>query len=180
MPRVWKQAPIKLILKSCAMEDPSDPAKFHPIALISCIGKVYTSIIKDRWLHFMRDNQYLDTKVQKAFMPSVPGCIKYYTKLATAINVACTCYKSLCVCHFYLANTYGSVHHDLIRFPLQHYHAPSKLTHGQQTLIRATSLFIHSYLHNSSLYIHLYLSQSHLQIQPPPILNVSGEHTAHA
>ena len=127
VPRVWKQASIKPIPTSCAMEDPSDPAKFRPIALTSCIGKVYTSIIKDRWLHFMRVNQYLDTKFQKAFMPSVPGCIEHYTKLATAINEACTCHKSLCVCWLDLANAYGSVHHDLIRFSLLHYHAPSKL-----------------------------------------------------
>jgi hypothetical protein len=83
--------------------------------------------MKDRWLDYMRSNQYLNTNIQKAFVPAVPGCIEHYTKLAAAINEAHTCHKSLCVCWVDLANAYGSVHHDLIKFSLNHYHAPPKL-----------------------------------------------------
>ena len=60
-------------------------------------------------------------------MPSVPGCIEHYTKLAAAINEARACHKSICVCWLDLANAYGSVHHELIKFSLRFYHAPSKL-----------------------------------------------------
>ena len=97
LPSSWKQAAIKLIPKASAKSDPSDPANFRPIALTLCIGKIYT-IIKDRLLDFMKANCYFDTKIQKAFMPSVPGCIEHYTKLAAAVSEAHTHHKSLCVC----------------------------------------------------------------------------------
>ena len=95
----------------------------QPIALTSCIGKVYTTIIKDRWLSFMQSNHYFDTSTQKAFMPSVPGCIEHYAKLSAAIGEAHKHHKSLCACWLDLANAYGSVHHGLINFSLNHYHA---------------------------------------------------------
>ena len=60
-------------------------------------------------------------------MPSVPGCIEHYTKLATAINEAHTHHKSLCGCWLDLANAYGSVRHDIINFSLNHYHTSPKL-----------------------------------------------------
>lgn len=59
-------------------------------------------------------------------MPSVPGCIKHYAKLAAAISEARTRHKSLCVCWLDLANAYGSVHQDLIKFSIEFYRAPTK------------------------------------------------------
>ena len=76
----------------------------------------------------MKINHYFDTTIQKAFMPSVPGCIEHYSKLAAAINEAHARHRSLCVSWLDLANAYGSVHHDLIKFSLNHYYAPKKLT----------------------------------------------------
>ena len=73
VPSAWKQASIKL---KCNRE----PSNFCPIALTSCFGKIYTTIIKNRWLEFMKANQYFD-KIQKAFMPSVPGWIEHYWPL---------------------------------------------------------------------------------------------------
>ena len=70
---------------------------YHPIHLTPCIGEVYNTIIKDRWLDSMRSNWYFDTSIQKALMPSVPGCIEHYAKLAPAINEAHTHHKSLCM-----------------------------------------------------------------------------------
>lgn len=61
-------------------------------------------------------------------MPSIPGCIEHYTKLAAAISEAHTRHKSLCARWLDLANSYGSGHHDLIKFSLNHYHAPEKMT----------------------------------------------------
>ena len=81
-----------------ASNEPSSPTNYRPITLTSCIGKVYTTIIKDRWLAFMRSNKYFDTSIQKAFMPSVPGCIEHYMKLAAAINKAHSQHKSLGQC----------------------------------------------------------------------------------
>ena len=60
-------------------------------------------------------------------MPGVPGCVEQSTKLAAALHEAHTKHRSITVCWLDLANAYGSVHHDLIHFALQHYNAPTKL-----------------------------------------------------
>ena len=75
----------------------------------------------------MLSNGYMDKNIQKAFINGIPGCFKHQAKLATAIQEARRKHKSLTVCWLDLANAYGSVHHQLIHFTLNHYHAPSKL-----------------------------------------------------
>jgi len=124
VPNAWKIACIKLIGKSTAKEDPKYPSNFRPIALTSCIGKIFTTILKNRWLKHMLGNGYLDRSVQKAFMSATPGCIEHQAKLAAILCDARTKHKSLVVCWLDLANAYGSVHHSLINFSLVHYHAP--------------------------------------------------------
>jgi hypothetical protein len=127
VPQAWKDGVIRLIPKAAAKENPAEPGHFRPIALTSCIGKVFSSILKHRWLSFMVANRYMDRTVQKAFIPGVPGCIEHSTKLAAALHEAHFKHRSITVCWLDLANAYGSVHHDLIHFALQHYNAPAKL-----------------------------------------------------
>ena len=124
IPSGWKEGVIHLIPKASARENPRDPGNFRPIALTSCVGKLFTSLLKNRWLRFMTSNGYLDTSLQKAFIPGVPGCLEQYEKLSAMIKDAHTKHKSLTVCWFDLANAFGSVHHQLIDFCLHHYHAP--------------------------------------------------------
>ena len=114
-------------MEDAALDDPREPSHFRPIALISCVGKLFTTILKNRWLEFMLSNKYLDRSVQKAFMTATPGCLEHQSKLASIIQDARTKHKSLAVCWLDLANAYGSVHHSLIDFSLQHYHAPTEL-----------------------------------------------------
>ena len=124
VPSLWKRGVIRLIPKAAANEAPHLPANLRPIALTSCVGKVYTAMLKNRRLQFMLQNRYLDTTVQKAFLPGVPGCMEHYQKLSTIIKDAHKSHRSLSVCWLHLANAYGSVHHQLIHFCLKHYHAP--------------------------------------------------------
>ena len=90
VPSGWKYGAEWLISKVAAKEDPDTPSNFRPIALTSCVGKLFTTILKNRWLSFMVSNGYLDTFVQKAFVPGVPGCLEQYTKLSAAISDAYT------------------------------------------------------------------------------------------
>ena len=46
IPPPWQVAVIKLLPKSTSASDPADPSLFQPLALTSCIGKLYTSILK--------------------------------------------------------------------------------------------------------------------------------------
>lgn len=125
VPSSWKIAIVQLVEKAAAKDDPSNPSHFRPIALTSCLGKIFSSVIKNRWLEFMINNKYLSTKTQKAFIDNVPGCIEHHLKLLSSISDAKEVHRSLAICWIDLANAYGSVHHDLILFALNHYHAPS-------------------------------------------------------
>ena len=78
---------------------------------------------------YIISNDYIDSTVQKAFLPGISGCTKKSIKLATALHEAHSKHHSISLCWLELANTYGSVHHGLIEFFLQQYGVPSKLLH---------------------------------------------------
>ena len=126
VPRAWKTGVITLIAKASAAQDPASPGNFRPIALTSCISKIYTSILKSRWLHYMTSNNYLNTTIQKAFVDGIPGCTEHHIKLLSMIDEARRKHTSLTVCWLDIANAFGSVHHNLILFSLKHYHAPQE------------------------------------------------------
>lgn len=123
-PTTWQTGVIKLISKPAASSDPSNPSNFRPIALTSCMGKVFTSVLKHRLLDYATRNNYLDLSIQKAFADSIPGCIEHHFKLSSALNEAKQQQKNICICWIDLANAYGSVHHNLIFLALEHYHLP--------------------------------------------------------
>ena len=76
----------------------------------------------------MVSNGYLNTTIQKAFVDGVPGCSDHHLKLLAMIDEARRKHKSISICWLDIANAYGSVHHDLMRFSLEHYHAPGHFT----------------------------------------------------
>ena len=102
-------------------------------------------------------NGYMDRNVQKAFMP---GCIEQSTK-----NGAHTKHHSIAVCWLDLANAYGSVHHDLIHFSLQH---PNQAKKQSPTSTLAYRLFSHP--------LTGFLILSHWCIPRGPLL---GGHLSH-
>jgi hypothetical protein len=134
IPSEWKCAAIKLIPKGSATEDATNPANFRPIALTPCISKLFTTLLRNRWLRYMVSNKYLDPSLQKAFMPTVPGCTEHHLKLSSILSEAHSNHKSLAVYWLDLANAYGSVHHSLISFSLHHYHAPPQFLGIMQAL----------------------------------------------
>lgn len=88
------------------------------IALTSRTGKLYTIILKDRWLSFMLENDYLDPSIKKALIPATPEL-----KLSTIISEVRKKKKSVAVCWLDIANAFGSVHHSLIQYSRNHYNA---------------------------------------------------------
>ena len=72
---------VKLIPKSSAKEDPSSPSNFQPIELTLAVSKLLSS-------RNMRNNNYLDPDLQKAFPPTFPGVAEHQAKLASIIKSA--------------------------------------------------------------------------------------------
>ena len=87
-PSSWKATAVKLIPKSSAKEDPSAAGNFHPIALTPAVSKLLSGILKDRWIRHLYTNNYLDSDLQKAFLPTIPGVAEHQAKLAATIKTA--------------------------------------------------------------------------------------------
>ena len=60
VPKAWKQAVVRLIPKVSASDCPDDPVNFRPIALTPCVGKLFSSILKNRFLSYMLQNGYME------------------------------------------------------------------------------------------------------------------------
>ena len=139
IPSAWKVAGVKLIPKSSAGDDPSAPGNFRPIALTPTIAKLLSGILKDRWLRHMRSNNYLNSDLQKAFLPTIPGVAEHQAKLAATIKAARRNKRSLAIAWLDIANAYGSVHHSL---SLAHYHAPPEFCTLMQSMYTGLSATI--------------------------------------
>ena len=87
VPPHWMMGVIRLIPKGAATEAPHLLSSFRPIALTSSVGKLFTSLLKDRWLKFMVENNFLNTSVQKAFLPGIPGCLEQYQNVRRISSV---------------------------------------------------------------------------------------------
>ena len=135
IPQQWKQAVIWLVLKPAAKDNPQDLSSFRPIALTSCIGKLYTSILKQRLMSFMNSNKYIDSETHKAFLEGVPGCTEHQFKLWQATLDARRNQRN---------NAFGSVHQNLITYALWHYHLPGHFIRSIQSLYSGQSAVISS------------------------------------
>ena len=74
----WGLSSIVLIHKG---GETGDPSNFRPIALTSCVGKVFHQILSDRITKFLLGNGYLDSKTQKAFLSRISGCQDHREKI---------------------------------------------------------------------------------------------------
>ena len=124
MPSSWKRAALRLLPKGSAQDNPASPSNFRLVALTPTVSKLLSEILRDRWLRYMWDNNYLDPNIRKAFLPTVPGVSEHQAKLAAIFKSAKRMKRSLAVAWLDIANAYGSVHHALIQFSVAHYHAP--------------------------------------------------------
>lgn len=89
----------------------------------------------------MRANKYLNSNLQKAFLPTIPGVTEQQAKLAAIMKTAKQNKRSLAIAWLDITNAYGSVHHHLIQFSLAHYHVPlefCKLLQSWYTSLSAT------------------------------------------
>ena len=117
----WASSSIVLIHKA---GDTGEPSNFRPIALTSCVGKVFHQILSDRITGFLIGNGYVDSETQKAFLHKISGCQDHNLVLGEIINHAKGNNRTVHITWFDLEDAFGSVSHDLIRVCLDRMKLP--------------------------------------------------------
>jgi hypothetical protein len=115
IPLSWKQSTTILIYKKGSSDDPSN---FRPIALMSCIYKLFTSILSFRISNFAIKKELISSE-QKSAKPS-EGCHEYSFILQ---SIVADCKRNQKNCFFAwldLRNAFGSISHEAIYTTLEH------------------------------------------------------------
>ena len=100
---------------------------FRPISLLNVEGKIFFGVIARRMTSFLLQNKYINMSVQKAGIPGFPGCLEHAHVIWNSLMIAKHEKKELHVVWLDLANAYGSVPHNCIRFALKFFHIPEKV-----------------------------------------------------
>ena len=122
VPQQWKNANTILIHKK---GDSGEISNFRPIALMSCIYKLFMSVIANRLVNFAVVNELLSDS-QKSARPS-EGCYEHTFLLQSLLPDAKRLQKNVCLAWLDLRNAFGSVPHDVIKLTLSHLGAPQSL-----------------------------------------------------
>ncbi|KAK3918528.1 Retrovirus-related Pol polyprotein from type-2 retrotransposable element R2DM, partial [Frankliniella fusca] len=109
IPASWKKAKTILIYKK---GDASDLSNWRPIALSSCLYKLYTSVLADRLSAWGLRTGALSS-IQKGFVPA-EGCLEHNFLLQQCLDFARESGAELCVSWLDLKNAFGSVPHSAI------------------------------------------------------------------
>ena len=120
----WGASSIVLIHKG---GDTGEPSNFRPIALTSCVGKLFHQILSERITDFLVGNGYINKEVQKAFLNKVSGCQDHNLILGEIINHAKHNGRTVHITWFDLEDAFGSVSYDLIPICLDRMNLPGNV-----------------------------------------------------
>ena len=102
-----------------------DILDFRQIALTNVEGKLFWSLISNKlYKYLVVENKIIDTSCQKGSIQKMSGCWEHMSMVWNALQDARRRGKSLAVLWLDLANAYGSVPHQLIKFALRRYGIP--------------------------------------------------------
>ena len=122
IPNLWKSAHTVLIYKK---GDNNDPSNFRPIALQSCMYKLFAAIVSDRISKWANNNNLL-SDYQKGFRQG-KGCYEHTFTLQSIVKDARNNGKRLSIAWLDLQNAFGSVPHEAILVTLSHMGLPMEL-----------------------------------------------------
>ena len=97
----------------------------RPISVLNVEGRIFFSAVHKRVANFLIKNGYISTKMQKAFIEGIAGCIEHGILIQEAIRYAREHRKSICITWLDLANAFGCVPHMLVQFCLRWYNLPA-------------------------------------------------------
>ena len=122
IPHHWKDATTILIHKKGPSDD---PANFRPIALMSCLYKLFTSLLSSRMTDFAISHELLSPN-QKSARPT-EGCHEHTFTLQTIVADCERSKKNSFFAWLDVKNAFGSIPHDVIYATLEHMGFPAPL-----------------------------------------------------
>ena len=122
VPPEWKSSVTVLIHKK---GDAGDVSNFRPIALMSCVYKLFMGVMANRLVNFAIDNDLMSS-CQKSARPS-EGCYEHTYLLQSLILDAKRVQKNVYLAWLDLRNAFGSVPHDVISLTLSHLGVPKSV-----------------------------------------------------
>ena len=92
IPSSWKRAVSILIYKKDSIDN---PANFRPITLEPVALKIFTSSLRNKICAFLRQNNFIESHIQKGFVHNMSGTLEHTAHLAYVINNARVKQRSL-------------------------------------------------------------------------------------
>ena len=107
------------------VDDPKEDqinTDFRQISLTNVEGKLFWSLVSEKlYKYLVFDNKIIDTSCQKGSIQKMAGCWEHMSMSWSALQDARRRGKTLAALWLDLANAYGSVPHQLIKFALRRY-----------------------------------------------------------
>ena len=125
IPKAWRRAGGVVIPKE---KDASNIDQFRQINLLNVEGKIFFSVVAKRMTTYLKQNNLVDTSVQKAGIPGFSGCLEHTSMIWHQIQSAKREGRDLHVLFLDLANAFGSVPHSLIWTAFNFFHIPNTIT----------------------------------------------------
>ena len=122
IPASWKEATTILIHKKGPSDDPSN---FRPIALMSCLYKLYAALLTTRISRTALEHGLLSPN-QKSARPG-EGCHEHTFTLLSLISDCKRSSKNAFIAWLDLRNAFGSIPHDALYITLSHMGFPPNL-----------------------------------------------------
>ena len=95
---------------------------FRPIALANVEGKIFWSLVSQRLIsHLVDNNKIIDTSVQKGCLAKTPGVWEHVSMVWSALQKTRSAKENLATVWLDIANAYGTIPHQLIFFALKRY-----------------------------------------------------------
>ena len=101
-----------------------NPANFRPITLEPVALKIFTSSLRHKICAFLRQNNFIESHIQKGFVHNMSGTFEHTAHLVYVINNARVKQRSLHVTLLDLKNAFGEVNHNLLDRVFEYHHIP--------------------------------------------------------
>ena len=136
---IWKHGCIpshdKIAMKFLVAKTTSRDLKdFRDITLFNASLKALTGVWARKVVTFMTKNNYIDTDIQKGFVPRISGCIEHNQTLADMLKDCKKSKEEIHVAFLDLQNAFGSSRHNLILAAMAWYGIPKHMIQIIQSL----------------------------------------------